>query len=107
MPMGQLVKPDQLAILATYMLSPHSGVKQAPRVRAEPIVIGSDHHDTSWMLLGISGNGPRITFWVMCMSRQCGHSVPSKESDRLPAWVVRGSPQAGHGSMLRLLGPRS
>lgn len=40
MPMGQLVKPDQLAILATYMLSPHSGVMTGSLVDYDQNVAG-------------------------------------------------------------------
>jgi NAD(P)-dependent dehydrogenase (short-subunit alcohol dehydrogenase family) len=40
MPMGQLVKPDQLAILATYMLSPHSGVMTGALVDYDQNVAG-------------------------------------------------------------------
>ncbi|HET6158690.1 MAG TPA: SDR family oxidoreductase [Dongiaceae bacterium] len=39
-PMGQLVKPDQLAILATYMLSPHSGVMTGSLVDYDQNVAG-------------------------------------------------------------------
>jgi NAD(P)-dependent dehydrogenase (short-subunit alcohol dehydrogenase family) len=39
-PMGQLVKPDQLAILATYMLSPHSGVMTGALVDYDQNVAG-------------------------------------------------------------------
>jgi NAD(P)-dependent dehydrogenase (short-subunit alcohol dehydrogenase family) len=40
MPMGQLVKTDQLAILATYMLSPHSGVMTGSLVDYDQNVAG-------------------------------------------------------------------
>jgi NAD(P)-dependent dehydrogenase (short-subunit alcohol dehydrogenase family) len=40
MPMGQLVKPDQLAILATYMLSPHAGVMTGALVDYDQNVAG-------------------------------------------------------------------
>jgi len=40
MPMGQLVKPDQLAILAAYMLSPHSGVMTGALVDYDQNVAG-------------------------------------------------------------------
>jgi len=40
MPMGQLVKPDQLAILATYILSPHSGVMTGALVDYDQNVAG-------------------------------------------------------------------
>jgi NAD(P)-dependent dehydrogenase (short-subunit alcohol dehydrogenase family) len=39
-PMGQLVKPDQLAILATYMLSPQSGVMTGALVDYDQNVAG-------------------------------------------------------------------
>jgi NAD(P)-dependent dehydrogenase (short-subunit alcohol dehydrogenase family) len=39
-PMGQLVKPDQLAILASYMLSPHSGVMTGALVDYDQNVAG-------------------------------------------------------------------
>lgn len=39
-PMGQLVKPDQLAILAAYMLSPHSGVMTGALVDYDQNVAG-------------------------------------------------------------------
>jgi NAD(P)-dependent dehydrogenase (short-subunit alcohol dehydrogenase family) len=39
-PMGQLVKPDQLAILVTYMLSPHSGVMTGALVDYDQNVAG-------------------------------------------------------------------
>ena len=39
-PMGQLVKPDQLAILATYMLSPQSGVMTGALVDYDQNVTG-------------------------------------------------------------------
>jgi NAD(P)-dependent dehydrogenase (short-subunit alcohol dehydrogenase family) len=39
-PMGQLVKPDQLAILAAYMLSPHSGVMTGALVDYDQHVAG-------------------------------------------------------------------
>ena len=40
MPMGQLVKPDQLAILVTYMLSPQSGVMTGALVDYDQNVAG-------------------------------------------------------------------
>jgi NAD(P)-dependent dehydrogenase (short-subunit alcohol dehydrogenase family) len=40
MPMGQLVKPDQLAILVTYMLSPHSGVMTGALVDYDQNIAG-------------------------------------------------------------------
>lgn len=40
MPMGKLVKPDELAILATYMLSPHSGVMTGALVDYDQNVAG-------------------------------------------------------------------
>ena len=40
MPMGQLVKPDQLADLAAYMLSPHSGVMTGALVDYDQNVAG-------------------------------------------------------------------
>jgi len=39
-PMGKLVKPDELAILATYMLSPHSGVMTGALVDYDQNVAG-------------------------------------------------------------------
>ncbi|WP_119301352.1 SDR family oxidoreductase [Dongia deserti] len=39
-PMGQLVKPDQLAILAAYMLSPHSGLMTGALVDYDQNVAG-------------------------------------------------------------------
>jgi NAD(P)-dependent dehydrogenase (short-subunit alcohol dehydrogenase family) len=40
-PMGQLVKPEQLAVLATYMLSPESGVMTGSLVDYDQQVVGS------------------------------------------------------------------
>ena len=39
-PMGQLVKPDQLAVLATYLLSPQSGVMTGALVDYDQNVAG-------------------------------------------------------------------
>ena len=39
--MGQLVKPDQLAGLVTYMLSPESGVKTGALVDYDQNVVGA------------------------------------------------------------------
>lgn len=40
MPMGQLVKPDQLAVLVTYLLSPHSGVMTGALIDYDQNVAG-------------------------------------------------------------------
>jgi enoyl-[acyl-carrier-protein] reductase (NADH) len=40
-PMGQLVKPDQLADLACYLLSPHSGVVTGSLIDYDQNVVGT------------------------------------------------------------------
>ena len=40
-PMGQLVKPDQLALLASYMASPDAGVMTGSLVDYDQTVVGA------------------------------------------------------------------
>jgi hypothetical protein len=67
MPMGQLVKPDQLAILAAYMLSPHSGVMTGA-------LVDYDQNVAAWSGNGALGRGAASMLEDPAPSRRSGRS---------------------------------